>query len=210
MDNNELINQANHLLTLAKNTQDDGSTSLTGLEAQTAEFLRLYAGSKSSFYHGVSVAPDFTHSHRLKTIISILESFIDFVEQGLLNEISPQRKTQIETVSDFLEQANMLIEANGVHPASPIVITGAALEEFLRTWAESLSLSIGNKKPGLDTYAKILRKDELITKQDIKDITSWSGLRNHAAHGEWDEVSDKKQASLMLAGVNLFMRKYGA
>ncbi len=210
MDNNELINQANHLLTLAKDTQEDGSISPTGLEAQTAEFLRLCAGSKSSFYHGVSVAPDFKYSHRLKTIISILESFIDFVEQGLLNEISPQRKTQIETVSDFLEQANTLIEAKGVHPAAPIVITGAALEEFLRTWAESLSLSIGKQKPGLDTYAKALRENDFIAKQDIKDITCWSGLRNHAAHGEWDEVSDKKQASLMLDGVNLFMRKYGA
>jgi hypothetical protein len=43
----------------------------------------------------------------------------------------------------------------------------------------------------------------------VKDITSWGGLRNHAAHGEWDEVSDKKRVGLMLEGVNLFMRKYG-
>lgn len=38
----------------------------------------------------------------------------------------------------------------------------------------------------------------LISKQDVKDINSWAGLRNHAA---WDEVSDKKRVSLMLAGV---------
>jgi hypothetical protein len=51
---------------------------------------------------------------------------------------------------------------------------------------------------------------ELITKQDMKDITAWGGLRNHAAHGEWTEVSDRQRASLMLDGVNLFMRKYGS
>jgi hypothetical protein len=48
----------------------------------------------------------------------------------------------------------------------------------------------------------------LISKQDAKDILSWGGLRNHAAHGEWDQVSDKQRVQLMLEGVNLFMRKY--
>jgi hypothetical protein len=42
----------------------------------------------------------------------------------------------------------------------------------------------------------------------MKDITSWGGLRNHAAHGEWDEVKDRQRISIMLEGVNLFMRKY--
>lgn len=55
----------------------------------------------------------------------------------------------------------------------------------------------------------MLREDGLITKQDIKDITSWAGIRNHAAHGEWDEVDDKKRIAVMLEGINLFMRKYG-
>ncbi len=83
------------------------------------------------------------------------------------------------------------------------------MEEFLRNWIEEKDLSIGNKKPSLDSYAKTLREEELITKQDVKDITSWAGLRNHAAHGEWDEVKDKSRIALMLEGVNLFMRKYG-
>lgn len=61
----------------------------------------------------------------------------------------------------------------------------------------------------MDSYAKVLREADLITKQDVKDITSWSGLRNHAAHGEWAEVNDKNRISIMLGGVNLFMRKYG-
>ncbi|MEK0338401.1 MAG: hypothetical protein QQN41_13305, partial [Nitrosopumilus sp.] len=65
------------------------------------------------------------------------------------------------------------------------------------------------KKPSLDSYAKTLRENELITKQDVKDITAWGGLRNHAAHGEWDQVSDKNRVMLMLEGINLFMRKYG-
>jgi hypothetical protein len=90
------------------------------------------------------------------------------------------------------------------------MLIGATLEEFLRTWVETEGLSLGTRKPGLETYSQVLRDADLITKQDGKDITAWAGLRNHAAHGEWDEVSDKKRVALMLEGVNLFIRKYSA
>jgi hypothetical protein len=89
-------------------------------------------------------------------------------------------------------------------------LIGATLEEFLRTWVEAEGLPLGNRKLGLETYSQVLRDAGLITKQDGKDITSWAGVRNHAAHGEWDEVSDKTRVALMLEGVNLFMRKYSA
>ena len=88
------------------------------------------------------------------------------------------------------------------------MLIGATLEEFLRNWIETVGLAINDVKPGIDTYSKILRTENLISKQDSKDITSWAGIRNHAAHGEWDEVADKKRIELMLEGVNLFMRKY--
>ena len=90
------------------------------------------------------------------------------------------------------------------------MLIGATLEEFLRTWVEAESLSIGNRKPGLETYSQALREADLVTKQDGKDITAWAGIRNHAAHGEWDEVNDRKRIGLMLEGVNLLIRKYGS
>jgi hypothetical protein len=70
--------------------------------------------------------------------------------------------------------------------------------------------ALGNKKPCLDSYSKVLKEEDVITKQDVKDITAWGGLRNHAAHGEWDEVADRTRISVMLEGVNLFLRKYGS
>ncbi|NJC97401.1 MAG: hypothetical protein C3F07_10120 [Anaerolineales bacterium] len=127
----------------------------------------------------------------------------------MLDGITMERRAQIDVVSDFLSQAERLLSTKNVHPAAPTVIIGASLEEFLRNWIEEVGLSLGNKKLSLDAYATILREAELIAKQDIKDITSWSGLRNHAAHGEWGEVQDKQRINLMLEGVNLFMRKYG-
>lgn len=63
-------------------------------------------------------------------------------------------------------------------------------------------------KPSLDSYAKILRESDLIDKQDSKDITAWAGIRNDAAHGHWQKVESKEKISLVLQGVNLFLRKH--
>ena len=181
-----------------------------GKLAEASEFLRVYAGEKSAFFQDLKdlsrADPD---PYIAREVTTILTAFISYVENGLLEGISIERKAQIDVVSDFLGQADTLLNSNEVHPAAPAVIIGAALEEFLRNWIDEGVLSLGGKKPSLDSYAKVLREAELITKQDVKDITSWSGLRNHAAHGEWAEVNDKNRISMMLEGVNLFMRKYG-
>jgi hypothetical protein len=206
MKSDDLIKHAKRMIQTAW-SQGAGSGKL----AEAVEFLRIYAGEKSRFYQQLSaVDPNIPDKYLSKDIKSNLEGFISFVQNDLHSGISVERKAQIDVVSDILEQANSLLETKGVHPAAPTVIIGAALEEFLRNWIEEQGIVLENKKAGLDSYSKLLRENDLITKQDSKDITSWAGLRNHAAHGEWEEVDDKKRISLMLEGVNFFMRKYGS
>ncbi|TWI85077.1 hypothetical protein IQ13_0232 [Lacibacter cauensis] len=199
MDKPFLINAAKNL---ANSNQPAPSTYVSILE-----FLRIYAGEKSSFYKQVNNFKN-SHEHNAALAKMILKGFITFLENGLTDGISIERKAQMDVVSDILEQANQLLDTKGVHSAAACVLIGASLEEFLRNWVEDKNLDLGNLKPGIDTYTKILKEAELITKQDFKDITSWAGLRNHAAHGEWDLVCDKSKISLMLQGVNLFLRKY--
>jgi hypothetical protein len=210
MDADELIKQAERILDTDQVDFVRGNP-LLGAFIEAKEFLRIYAGERSTFFKSLAEVNYF--QHREGTMRSLLESnlraFIEYVESGLLEGISIERKAQIDVVSDFLEQAHTLLNTKGVHPAAPAVVIGAALEEFLRNWVEEVDLSLEGKKPSIDSYAKVLREADLITKQDIKDITVWAGLRNHAAHGEWDEVSDKNRISMMLEGVNLFMRRYG-
>lgn len=184
-----------------------GGDSSRGPKAEVVEFLRVYAGPKSAFASQAAKVEGH-RDYELQALHSILESFAEFVGAGLAQGVSPEVRAQIDVVSDILGQAYLLLENPKVHSAAPIVLIGASLEEFLRTWTEREILALGNAKPGLDAYAKLLREADLITKQDIKDITSWSGLRNHAAHGEWDLVQNREQANLMLQGVNLFMRRY--
>ncbi len=207
MDMPELIDHTKRLIEKARNPN-----TINGVFAEVCQFLRSYAGPNSEFLSAVKEYNPrrLLEDHASSRITAILESFLSYLQAGLQEEISPERRAQLDVVSDILAQANSLLENPKVHPAAPIVLIGASLEEFLRTWVETEGFTLGNKKPGLESYAKVLKEEKLITKQDIKDIVSWAGLRNHAAHGEWDEVSDKNRAFLMLEGVNLFMRKSGA
>lgn len=207
MDNETLFAHIKRLQGVVRDAVGDGPK-LHGARAQVTEFLRQFAGSKSSF---LQLAQNISGSYETigTTLCSALENYKAYVAAGLSGAITPERKAQLDVVSDFLEQADMLLSAKGVHPAAPIVLIGATLEEFLRTWVETAGLSLGQRKPSLDSYSQVLFAEDLITKQDVKDITAWGGLRNHAAHGEWEEVSEKGRASLMLEGVNLFLRKYG-
>lgn len=178
---------------------------------EAMEFLRVYGGANNSFVkHLKTIETKWSDHHVFDHVVNTMNGFIAYVQNGLLDGVSIERKAQLDVVSDFLDQANTLLNSSKVHPAAPTVIIGAALEEFLRNWIEEECLSLSEKKPSLDAYAKVLRENELISKQDVKDITSWGGLRNHAAHGEWEEVQDKGRITIMLEGVNLFMRKYGA
>ena len=204
MDAEELIVQAKRII------KNDENVHPSQTYAEALEFLRIYAGERSSFYKQLfNLKQDFGDSYYSHRAVSVLKAFINHINNGLTEDISIERKAQIDVVSDFLEQANNLLETKKVHAATPTVLIGASLEEFLRNWVEDTGLSIGNQKKSIDSYAKTLKKAGLIDTQDMKDITSWAGLRNHAAHGNWDEVDDKKKISLMLQGVNLFMRKYG-
>jgi hypothetical protein len=177
-----------------------------GAKAQVCEFLRIYAGPKSAFTKQAESVVGGS-SFIVATLQSILSSFLDYLRVGLTTGISPERRAQVDVVSDILGQAQAMLEDERYHPAAAAVLIGASVEEFLRNWVEAEGVSIGNSKPGLDAYCKALKTADLLSKQDVKDITAWAGVRNHAAHGEWAQASDRERVRLMLEGVNLFMRQ---
>ena len=208
MDTDEVIQQAIGLRGRigAYARHGENSYNAAAAKAQVCEFLRNYASPKSAFLKQAADtrgAPGYT----LRAMDSIVGSFVDYLQAGLAAGESPERRAQLDVVSDLLDQAHSLLDNDKFHPAAAAILVGACLEEHLRTWVEAESLSIGNSKAGIDAYTKVLRAAELISKQDVKDITSWAGVRNHAAHGEWDKVSNRNRIRLMLEGVNLFMRQ---
>jgi hypothetical protein len=179
---------------------------IPGATAQVCECLRTYAGPKSAFLAEAEKVDAFP-GVMIAEYEAILDSFVEYLDAGLATGMSPERQGQLAVVSDILSQAQSILEDDQLHPAAAAMLIGASLEEFLRTWVEEEELSLGEARPGLDAYAKVLRANELVTKQDVKDITSWAGIRNHAAHGQWDDVSDRPRICEMLEGVGLFIRR---
>jgi len=203
----DVINLAEKLIEICGSVGENDYVKFRGIYARVSDFLVKFAGAKSPFLNEITRMPS-DKSRAGEYLAEILRSFIAHLQDGLVGGLSPRRQAEIDVTSDFLEQAQGLLSSKKVHPAAPAVLIGAALEEFLRNWVENENLSLGGKKPSLDSYATTLRSEELITKQDMKDLASWGGTRNHAAHGEWEELGGTPRIKLMLEGVNLFMRKY--
>jgi hypothetical protein len=205
MDRTELIAHAKRLAARAEREDN-----IVGVFTEASEFLRTYAGPKSSFTENIGEYNPLKWSDDLasKHIATVLFAFATYLEAGLHQQVTPERRAQLDIVSDFLSMAQSLLENGQFHPAAAAVLIGATLEEFLRNWMEAENLSLGNRKAGTEAYSQVLRDAGLLSKQDAKDITSWAGIRNHAAHGEWQEVQDRARVQLMLEGVNLFMRRY--
>lgn len=198
MDKEKLIEEAKRIKSLQKRSV---------LMIQAKEFIGRYAGKESEFFKRLNDQIHNWNEYEMR-MRDVMDSFIEFTERGLLSKLSYEREVQIETVSDLLDQANELLKDKKIHPAAPTVIIGAALEEFLRNWLEEEGVDIEAIKKSIDSYSQELRKRDLINKQDSKDILSWAGSRNDAAHGNFDEVNDRNRIKLMLESVNLFIRKY--
>ena len=107
--------------------------------------------------------------------------------------------------TDLLEQVRVLNADQRVAPAAPIVLAGAALEIALRAAIEELDLTVKGR-PSIDSYAKALRNADVVSRQDMKDITQMAGLRNQAAHGKHEELS-RERSGLMEQQVNHFLRR---
>lgn len=211
MNVEEIIFHANELIRVALTIQEKDFAKFRGIHARVSDFLARVAGKNNAFLALISFDTMPVDKARAgQYLAEILRSYVAHIEAGLVSGLSPRRQAEIDVTSDFLEQARLLLGSNKVHPAAPTILIGATLEEFLRNWVEEKNLSISGKKPSIDAYCSTLREAELISKQDVKDIAAWAGIRNHAAHGEWSELGGVERIRLMLDGVNLFMRKYGA
>ncbi|WP_235299764.1 hypothetical protein [Portibacter marinus] len=209
MTNEKLIEYTNKLL--HRPTKDPEAYSSNIMKEkffiQSLQFVRSYIGDQTEFYHILSTAKNESNeTKRYFKAVEVLTAVRDFLNDGLEIDTSNKFQTQNDLVSDFLLQAERLLNNKNIHPAAPAILIGATLEEFLRVVISKYDFT-EIEKGSIDKYAQLLKKEEKIDKQDFKDITVWAGLRNAASHGHFSEVDDRKRISLALEGVNLFMRK---
>ena len=207
--------------TEAKRLRERASSPEVEQGMATAVHARPLAAAALDFLHRQAPDSGFAEASRLifegpyppgaeealERVAGILEDWVAYLEHGLADAVGPEAQARLEASTDLMEQVQQLLNDNRVHAAAPIMLTGAALEEFFRSLVITHSATV-NGRPGLQAYSEALRAAGILTHQDVKDVTSWAGLRNSAAHGQFDNLS-RERAVLMADGVNLFMRQKG-
>jgi hypothetical protein len=143
---------------------------------------------------------DLTHG-----LAGFLRSWAQYVEDGLAQALPLEVERRIEAANDLMEQVEALLRDASVHPAAPVVLIGAGLEQMLRSMLPEDAVIAGS--PGLDKYGAALKKAGAISATEAKDVTAWAGQRNDAAHGHFEDLS-RERARIMADAVNAFMRRH--
>lgn len=176
------------------------------------EFLRTFAGPTSSWARQAEAVLETAGKpveHRVRGVGEIFLAWAQQVESGLIEVAGSEgQHARLVATTDIMEQVRALNSDKNVHAAAPIVLAGAALETALRGAVEQRQLAFDGKG-SISNYAKTLRAAELLSKQDAKDIEQMGGLRNAAAHGEFEDLS-RERAGLMEQQVNLLLRHLAA
>ncbi|HUT03855.1 MAG TPA: hypothetical protein VM163_08200 [bacterium] len=143
----------------------------------------------------------------LSEAIGTLRALRADYEKGYLAEI--HELIHGDLFSDFLEQAEYLLEETWKDPAA--VIAGGVLEEHLRKLCQKNGIeTVAPDKKGKMQPKKASRmNDELkgkgaYEKLGHSQVDSWLKLRNLAAHGKYHEYDDK-QVGIMISGIRDFI-----
>ncbi|MEU3905894.1 DUF4145 domain-containing protein [Streptomyces goshikiensis] len=175
------------------------------------EFLRQYAGAESFWTSRAaevyqSRGDNQSTESGARAVGDVLLTWVRQVEAGVSEIVGARSRSEVGVIStDMMGQVRRLLDDKQTHPAAAIVLCGAALESALRALAEARGLEL-TERPSLSAYSRLLRKDELITKQEAKDLEQVGGLRNAAAHGQFDELS-RERAGLMEQQTNLLLSR---
>lgn len=179
--------------------------------ASALEFLRQHAGGDSEWTRRATNAYESNADRAsmesgVHAIGEILRLWADQVEVGMIRLPADQGEgIRAVATGDIMEQVRTLNTDKSVHPAAPIVLAGAALETALRSAVEQLGLVLA-ERPGISAYSRALRKAQITTPQDVKDVDQMAGLRNDAAHGDFEPLS-RERAGLMEQQVSMFLAR---
>jgi hypothetical protein len=145
--------------------------------------------------------------------VSLLKGIKDDWDQGFFDDLS--LAIEAEMAADYMGQAeNLLAEGQrGKFDHVPAaVLAGAVLEKSLRTMCSQqqppVSIVNTNGEPKkLNLLIDDLKKATAFNETKAKQLRAWAGIRNHAAHGEFDQFT-RADVEAMIPGINTFLADY--
>jgi hypothetical protein len=175
--------------------------------ASISFILKLF-GNQHPYYSGFDEKVSDAMPSTTKRGIGILNAVKVEIEQGWL--ISTKGLISADIFGDFLEMADHLLSEGYKDPAA--VLTGSSLEQHLKNMCESQGIDITVEKnrkshpKKADVLNADLTKAGVLSKLDQKSVTFWLGLRNYAAHGDFEKYNED-QVKLMISSVSEFMAR---
>lgn len=145
-----------------------------------------------------------TSGRDLGRALGVLRSARSEVEGGYL--FNTRVLIEAEVFSDFLEQAEHLLERNYYQAAA--VLAGGVLEDAIRKLCERNDIAIPEKAT-IDPLNVELAKKGIYSTLEQKRVTALADIRNKAAHAKWDEFS-QGDVEGMLRDVTRFVADYAS
>lgn len=131
--------------------------------------------------------------------IGILKALKDDIENGFL--INVRELIVAEIVTDFLDMAKHLLEAEYKDPAASL--TGAVLEDGLRKMCGKNDIQVKGSDDIGALNTKLADK-EIYNRLVQKQIQAWKAIRDSADHGKFSEYK-KEDVETMLQAVQRFL-----
>jgi len=187
---------------------------LSAITARTTaglDLLRQYSGSETFWTRRAVAAYDSQGDHQstetgARAVEDLLSFWCDQLEAGAVELAGEVARRELDGVStDVMSIVRRLLEDPKSHPAPPMVMCGAALEIALRAVASAHDV-LPDGPTTMSGLTAVLRRAELLTKQEVKDLEMLGGLRNSAAHGHFEDLS-MERAGLMEQHSNLMLRR---
>ena len=199
---------------LSRSQYDDASDVLSETEAKNLQTrciaaIERISGRDSEYYRQLtneSVGQSHVY-HHLSRQIGVAKALLSDIQNGYLKAL--EEIIHGDLFSDFLEMAGHLVEKGYKDAAA--VLAGSTLEVHVRKLCDKhgvMTTSAGRPK-NAETLNMELVKADAYTKLDQKNLTAWLGLRNNAAHGEYNEYT-QDQVKLLIDSIRDFISRHRA
>ena len=144
--------------------------------------------------------------YRVKIGKEILNAILEEIKSGWYKSI--RKLVSAEIFSDYYEMA-VYILSEGYKIPSALIISGI-LESHLKTLAKRNDIKVENDKNGKNYFVAAgnlnieLHKKEIYDSIYYNSIKGWLEIRNQAAHGKFESVSED-QVKIMIEGIINFI-----
>lgn len=145
---------------------------------------------------------------KLTYLMGPLDALYKAIQNDYLDTLSELVHGSIFT--DYLEMSEHLL--NEGYKDAAAVITGSTLEQHLRKLCQKVGIDVkttSGKPKKADLLNSDLAKQGSFNTSEQKQITAWLGIRNDAAHGNYDAYTPD-QVNLFIMGLRAFLDRHPA